>query len=183
MQYYGSKEMAASFRTVRNNTIAVAEEIPEDKYSFQATPENRTVAETLVHIARYCEGAEKIHKELHLSTLDGFDFMSFWMPIFTDEKTPRSKAQIVEMLRTSGDRFAGWLESLSDDYLAERVEMPSMVPGPRSKTRFEMLLSVKEHEMHHRGQLMVLQRMTGGVPPLTRAMQERMAQMAAAAKK
>ena len=35
-----------------------------------------------------------------------------------------------------------------------------MPPGatPASKSRFEMLLSVKEHEMHHRGQLMVAQR-------------------------
>ena len=39
-----------------------------------------------------------------------------------------------------------------------------------------MLLSPKEHEMHHRGQLMVLQRMIGLVPHLTRQMQERMAQ-------
>jgi len=39
-----------------------------------------------------------------------------------------------------------------------------------------MLLGVKEHEMHHRGQLMMLQRMVGVVPHLTRQMQERMAQ-------
>jgi uncharacterized damage-inducible protein DinB len=31
--------------------------------------------------------------------------------------------------------------------------------------------------MHHRGQLMLMQRMIGIVPHLTRAMQERMAQM------
>jgi uncharacterized damage-inducible protein DinB len=40
-----------------------------------------------------------------------------------------------------------------------------------------MILSAKEHEMHHRGQLMLMQRMIGIVPHLTRAMQERMAQM------
>ena len=39
---------------------------------------------------------------------------------------------------------------------------------PPTKTRFEMLLSVKEHEMHHRAQLMVSQRLLGQVPPLTR---------------
>jgi uncharacterized damage-inducible protein DinB len=36
-----------------------------------------------------------------------------------------------------------------------------------------MLLSPKEHEMHHRGQLMVLQRMLGITPHLTRNMQQR----------
>jgi uncharacterized damage-inducible protein DinB len=43
-----------------------------------------------------------------------------------------------------------------------------------------MLLSAKEHEMHHRGQLMMMQRMIGLVPHLTRQMQERMAQAQAA---
>ncbi len=50
---------------------------------------------------------------------------------------------------------------------------------PASKTRFEMLLGVKEHEMHHRAQLMLLGRMVGVVPHLTRQMQERMAAMMA----
>jgi uncharacterized damage-inducible protein DinB len=39
-----------------------------------------------------------------------------------------------------------------------------------------MLLSVKEHEMHHRGQLMLIERMLGIVPHLTRQMQQRMSQ-------
>jgi hypothetical protein len=38
-----------------------------------------------------------------------------------------------------------------------------MTPG--SKTRFEMLLSTKEHEMHHRSQLMLIERLLGMVPP------------------
>jgi len=36
-----------------------------------------------------------------------------------------------------------------------------------------MLLSVKEHEVHHRGQLMLTERMLGIVPHLTRARQNR----------
>ena len=53
-----------------------------------------------------------------------------------------------------------------------------MPPGaqPAAKSRFEMLMSPKEHEMHHRGQLMLVQRMIGLVPHLTRRQQERMAQ-------
>ncbi len=39
---------------------------------------------------------------------------------------------------------------------------------PSQRTRFEMLLAVKEHEMHHRAQLMLIQRMLGIVPHLTR---------------
>ena len=43
---------------------------------------------------------------------------------------------------------------------------------PPTKSRFEMLLSVKEHEMHHRGQLMVAERMVGVEPHLTRSLRE-----------
>ena len=51
---------------------------------------------------------------------------------------------------------------------------------PRSKSRFEMLIAPKEHEMHHRGQLMVIERLLGITPHLTRQMEERIAAMQSA---
>ena len=92
----------------------------------------------------------------------------------TVEQIPRSKEQIVEMLRADGERVAKWLDGVSDEFLAERV---SMLPGmtPPSKSRFEMILGVKEHEMHHRSQLMLIERMIGIVPHMTREMQARIA--------
>jgi len=95
-----------------------------------------------------------------------------------EEKAPRSKDQTLELLRTTGEQWAGWLEGLTEDFLAEQVAMP---PGatPPSKSRFEMILSVKEHEMHHRGQLMLIERLVGIVPHLTREMQARHAAVAA----
>ena len=47
---YGGKELARSFRTVRSNTIKIAEEIPEEKYGFRPAEGCRSIAETLVHI-------------------------------------------------------------------------------------------------------------------------------------
>ena len=47
-----------------------------------------------------------------------------------------------------------------------------------AKSRFEMILSVKEHEMHHRGQLMLIERILGIVPHMTRAAQARRAALA-----
>ena len=64
------------------------------------------------------------------------------------------------------DAFTQFLGRLSEDVLAERVGFPEPIK-PSSKTRFEMLLGVKEHEMHHRGQLMLIQRQLGIVPHLT----------------
>jgi len=179
MNYYSGKELAAAFRTVRNNTIKIAEEIPEDKYTFQAASDSRTVAQTLVHIATATRFSTLLHGEQKLKTLEGFNFYSFIHPILEEEKKARSKAEIIQLLRTSGDQFAGMLEGLSEEFLGETVSFPAGMQPP-TKTRFEMLLGAKEHEMHHRAQLMVLQRMLGLVPHLTREQQARMAQMQAA---
>ena len=51
MNYYGPKELAASFRTVRKNTLVIANEIPADKYSFRPAENTRSVGELLSHIA------------------------------------------------------------------------------------------------------------------------------------
>ena len=64
--------------------------------------------------------------------------------------------------------------------LAEQVEFPEGMM-PRSKSRFEMLMAPKEHEMHHRGQLMLIQRLLGITPHMTRQMEERIAAMRAQA--
>jgi len=179
MNYYSAKDMAAAFRTVRNNTIKIAEEIPEDKYTFQAASDSRTVAQTLVHIAMGTRFSLLAHGEQRLKTLEGFNFYSFIHPILEEEKKPRSKAEIIQLLRTSGDQFVKFLEGLSDEILAEQLTFPQGAQPP-VKTRFEMLLGAKEHEMHHRAQLMVLQRMLGITPHLTREQQARLAAMQAA---
>ena len=178
MNYYGGKELASSFRTVRKNTLAIAQDIPEEKYSFRPTPETRSVGELLAHIALAQTFQQKIHAEERRTTMAGFDFPSLMQRMAAEEKTPRTKQQVIELLNTNGEVWAKWLEGLDDNFLAEVITMP---PGgtPPSRTRFDMILSVKEHEMHHRGQLMVIERLIGIVPHLTRHMQERMAATAA----
>ena len=39
MNYYGAKDLAGSFRTVRKNTITIAEEIGEQHYGFSPAPD------------------------------------------------------------------------------------------------------------------------------------------------
>jgi uncharacterized damage-inducible protein DinB len=178
MTYYGPKDLAASFRTVRNNTIRIAEEIPEEHYGYRVTPESRSVAETLVHIAVGARLSEQVHIVEHRSTLEGFDFFGFMARQAAEEQVARSKSEILDLLRTQGEKFARTLEALPEDLLAERVEFPQGAVPP-SKSRFEMLLVPKEHEMHHRAQLMVVERLLGITPHLTRQMQERVAAMKA----
>jgi uncharacterized damage-inducible protein DinB len=56
-----------------------------------------------------------------------------------------------------------WVEGLSHSFLSERVRLP----GGASVSRFEMLLGTKEHELQHRAQLTVLERLLGIVPRFT----------------
>ncbi|MCA1584193.1 MAG: DinB family protein [Acidobacteria bacterium] len=165
---YSAKDMAGSFRTVRKNTVQVAEDIPEDKYDFRAAPGLRSVAEMLAHVAASTWWAKQMHgveRKTHVGFEDWSGFMAKGQAM---EKALTSKAQIVEALRKNGDEFTAWLDTVSDEVLAEHVSFPPPI-NPPSRSRFEMLLSVKEHEMHHRGQLMLIERLLGIVPHLTRA--------------
>ena len=179
MTYYGGKDLAAAFRTVRENTIKIAEEIPETKYDFKPAPDCRSVRETLAHIAVSTGFQSHVHGN-KISDMKTVNFMELFQKFSAEENKPRTKAEMVAFLRTEGDKFSAYLEGLPESFLVEQVTMP---PGaqPPVKIRFEMLMSAKEHEMHHRGQLMTMQRMLGQVPHLTRQMQERMAQMTQAA--
>jgi uncharacterized damage-inducible protein DinB len=179
MTYYGANELARSFRTVRNNTIQIAEEIPEDQYGFRPAEGCRSVAETLAHIAVLSRVPEQIHFVERRGNLAGFDFFGFRGRLQAEAAAPRTKAQIVELLHGEGERFAKALEGASEEFLGERVEYPEGME-PRTKSRFEMLIAAKEHEMHHRGQLMVVERMLGITPHLTRRMEELIAGMQAA---
>ncbi|HEU0123130.1 MAG TPA: DinB family protein [Bryobacteraceae bacterium] len=177
MSIYGAAQLAASFQTVRKNTIQIAEEIPEEQYGFAAAEGVRPVAKLLVHIAV----APRVWQALTqpgVTTLVGFDFPTLLGQMLAEEEKPRSKDQILALLRSEGESFTAYLSGQEDGPLAEQVLQGD---GQSYKTRLEILLSPKEHEMHHRGQLMLIERMLGITPHMTRHMQERMAQMRAQA--
>jgi uncharacterized damage-inducible protein DinB len=172
--YYGAKRLAESFRTVRNNTLTIAEEIPEEKYGFRAAPEAMSVGEMLAHLAI----SPMWQIDVHTHKIEHLDFGMFQAGMekaAAAQKALRTKAEIVRALKENGERFAAFLEGLDEETLAGVVTFPPPVQ-PSSKSRFEMLLGPKEHEMHHRAQLMLMQRMIGQVPHLTRARQQMQAQ-------
>lgn len=164
MSLYGVRQLADSFRTVRRNTIQVAEEIPEGDYKYRPAPPSRSVAETLVHIAWLASADRLVHEERRLASFDGFDFGAFLVTSEVEETRQRSKAEIIELLRTEGERWVRWVEQLPESFLAE----PFRLPDGRSVSRFELLLGTKEHELQHRAQLTVIQRLLGLVPHFTR---------------
>jgi uncharacterized damage-inducible protein DinB len=175
MIYYGAKELADSFRTVRKNTIQIAQDIPEDKYSFRAAAETRTVEKMLTHIALVPRGQYQINAVERLSNLDKFDFMGLFQKLGEEEAKPRNKAAVIELLKSEGEIWANFVAGAAEEFLSQMVTFPQGITPP-AKSRFELITAVKEHEMHHRAQLMLIERMIGIVPHLTRQMQERIAQ-------
>jgi uncharacterized damage-inducible protein DinB len=174
MTFYGGTEMAEAFRTVRRNTLQIANDIPEDKYSFRATPDTMSVAEELAHIACSTLWAVQAHDVERKTAISLEDFGAYMARTATAEKALTTKHDIINALLKNGEEFANMLQRLTPEQLAEFVSFPPPVQ-PARKSRFEMLLGVKEHEMHHRAKLMVSERLLGIVPHLTRARQQRQA--------
>ena len=178
MTYYGTKHLADAFRTVRKNTIAIAEEIPAEQYGFRPAPLARTVAEQLTHITVQTRWQIRVHEE----GVTFIDFERFGRELTrgaAEEQLLTTKEGIIRALREDGEQFAACIESFTEDRLAEIVGFPPPVQ-PATKSRFELLLGVKEHEMHHRAQLMLIQRLLGIVPHLTRQREAMAAQAAGA---
>jgi len=175
MSIYGGTQLASSFRSVRANTITIAEEIPEEQYGYRPVPDVKSVGEQLAHIAIATDWQTELHTA-HVSHIDYAMFGAHVAKSASEEQALNSKAAILEALRRGGDRFATFLDGVDDELLGEQVTFPPQVQ-PSVRTRFEMLQAAKEHEMHHRAQLMVYERLLGIVPHLTR---RRAANMAAA---
>src|SRR5262245_35681228 len=178
MMPYSGKDLARTFRTVRKNTIQIATEIPENQWTFRAAPGTRSIQELLAHIATVSHYPRHIHIIDRRTALSGPDFAPYLAASHAYERTLTSRAAILQALEANGEEYAKELEGLTDADLATLVHFAPPLQPP-TKTRFELLMGVKEHEMHHRGQLMLLQRMIGIVPHLTREREARMQAQAA----
>ena len=125
MTYYGANELAASLRVVRKNTVQIAEDIPEAQYGFRPSPDCRSVAELLAHIALGYQFQKFVHAGERRTTLAGIDFMALIGQFKEAEAKLTSKAQIIDALKNNGEAWASWIDGLSEEFLAERVQMPA----------------------------------------------------------
>jgi hypothetical protein len=70
MTLYGPQKLADSIRTVRKNTILIAEDIREDDYSFRPTQDSRSAAQILAHILFLTRFERALHEKEHVTTQD-----------------------------------------------------------------------------------------------------------------
>ncbi len=121
---------------MRNNTIQIAEEIPETKYTTTAAPDTRTVGRLLTHIAIATGMQLHIHGS-GISDVMNVNFPDLMQQAAAEEAKPRTKAEIVALLGSERDKVAAYLDSLSDEFLAQTVTRcrPACSPRPRRGSR------------------------------------------------
>lgn len=125
----------------------MAEAMPENRYGFRPTDDTRTFAEQLLHVA----GANTFFASQVGTTPP---------PSQDLEAAGKSKAQIIQLLSESFDYAATVLESLDLEQSEERIQVVG-----QSLTKWEVLLLMRDHVTHHRGQMIVYLRLNGIEPP------------------
>ena len=107
MTYYGAKELATAFRTVRQNTIQTAQDIPEEKYSFIAAEGCMTVGTMLAHLAASTNFHHALHGVDKKTQVSMEDFGAYMGQAKQIESSLTTKTAIVEALTSRGEQFAG----------------------------------------------------------------------------
>jgi uncharacterized damage-inducible protein DinB len=149
-----SKAVLASWNDIGRKLITMAEDFPEDKYDYKATPAERTFAENLLHVAGvnyYFTNAVRGEKPP------------------AGENPPRSqyktKADVVAFVKKSFSDGAAAIEARGDRGMSEMV----VDPYSNEKTRIsDYACGFIEHSGEHYGQLVVYYRLNGIIPPESR---------------
>jgi uncharacterized damage-inducible protein DinB len=131
------RQLRARWIASSDYTRAVAEQMPADKYSYRATPEQMTFAQQLLHIA---EQNQLIFHEM--------------LGIAPPETRPSATAKEDVMARLNETTAVGLdvLQKHSD----ASADVSVLVNG--------MMLAL-DHTTHHRGQAIVYLRLNGMTPP------------------
>ena len=134
------------FAIAKNDILRSAEKIPENLWSFQPTPEVRTIGQLFAHVAdgqyEFCGAAEggMVNKGV--------------------EKSAKTKAEITSALK---DAFAYCDAAYAKMTDASAVEMISLFG--RKLTRIGAMDFNIAHTMEHYGNLVTYMRIKGVVPP------------------
>lgn len=137
-------EYARHFDPLAKLSVAVAEAMPADKYSFKPHPESMTFGKLMSHIAttnyQFCAGL----KDTNPPSLP----------------SPSDKAGIVKFLSDSFDYCSPIISGLTEQQLTAAHNSPDgHLPGR------DVLLVMYIHVAHHRGQAEIYLRDNGIAPP------------------
>ena len=149
------------WQDVRNGLIDEVEKIPDDQMTFRATPDTRSIAELLQHVVETQKilVGETCREE---SNLLRQSFAAHGAEYAAGVRDVSDKQGLVDLLRSSMEEAAPAMHAQADRWDSE-------VPGLTGKptTKGATLTFAMSHEMYHRGQLTVYQRLLAIEPVLT----------------
>lgn len=150
-----------SWREVRAGLIDEASQVPADKFSFKAADGMRSIAELLQHLVesqKFLVG-EACRPDTNLLRKSFAENILDYAP---DVRTVNDKEGILQMLATAMDDAEGLLRANAEEL---KNSMKRFDGKEMSKLGF-MSFAIA-HEMYHRGQLTVYERLLGIEPMLT----------------
>jgi uncharacterized damage-inducible protein DinB len=153
--------LISAWKEVRKGFIEEAEQVPADQFSFRATPETRSVAELLQHIIETQQVliGEACRAETNLMRQSFVDHIKEYAP---EVATITDKDRLLALMRSSMDKAEATIraneEKLGD--LTKRFD-------GREMTKLDFLRFASSHEMYHRGQFTVYERLLNIKPALT----------------
>ena len=132
--------------------LLVAEAMPEEKYSFKATPESLSFAQNLLHIG--------FAMDWHSQSLLGDRPARDWQTDTVFKVANKSKAQIIELIDNTFANTIQFIKAFDAAKLNNRLDYFGL-----DRTKRQILLLLADHITHHRGQMLVSMRLNGLVPP------------------
>jgi len=161
------EEMFDFWKEVRAGLIAELEQIPAEQFAFQATPESRSVAGIIRHIV---EAQEFLTGEL---CRPDTDFKRVPIRELAERHAAGAhsggdKEELIGSLRSTMESAEAALRAFGEEALREKVQ------GLDGKTMSNLvfLYFYITHEMYHRGQISVYERLMQIEPAMTAKVRE-----------
>ena len=161
MTYYGGKRTRGGvLARSGSNTIKIAEEIPENKYDFKAgarlpaaiAQDARRTSRSTHAAFQHSHPRQQDHRPEDGELPGDCSRSSSAEEAQAARRRPRS----IAFLKAEGDKFASFLEGLPESFLAEHGDDAAGRGAADEEPASRCCCRAKEHEMHHRGQLMTM---------------------------
>jgi uncharacterized damage-inducible protein DinB len=151
-----------SWSEVRAGLIKEVSQVPEGQFSFRATPETRSVAELLQHIveAQKMLVGEACRTETNLMRQSFADHIKEYAP---EVAAVTDKNGLLELLRSSMETSEASIRGCGDG-----LQQTMQRFDRKEVSKSDFLNFAIAHEMYHRGQLTVYERLLGVEPALTK---------------
>lgn len=165
---YGFRQRAVvELQGAQKELLALAQAMPQEKYSWRPAEGVRSVAEVYLHVTAGNYGLTAL---AGVPPKAGFKFQGF-------EKSMTDKAQIVAALNDSFEYAENGISNLTDADLLKPVKFQNYANAG------DVILHIVAHAHEHLGQSIAYARMNGVVPPWTAERQAAQAAQAAQAPK